>query len=390
MALSALRPTGDAIIHQRGPAPATLADGFETTWLASGTAALATAMLLAKHASNITVPEVILPAYGCPDLVAAASYAGVRAVLVDIQLQSPHFDYDQLRSAINANTVAIVAATLLGIRAEEKMLREIIGNRAITLIEDSAQWFPRDAHQTFFGDAVVVSFGRGKPVNLLGGGALLTRTALPPAVRERIGAAGDGSVASQLKYRARIAAYNTLIQPAAYGLAEKAPFLHIGATVFHALPRITSMPAPNHALLGSNLRLFRDRSLATISAWKSALNAVGNTDAIDLTSTHAIPDDHALLRYPVLIASDARRTQIYAALKAQGLGASIMYPQALFDIAGVRERAALFAGQENARRFSQQLLTLPTHGAVTQDTINSTVAIMQSRADAAPIPVTDR
>jgi hypothetical protein len=67
-----------------------------------------------------------------------------------------------------------------------------------------------------------------------------------------------------------------------------------------------------------------------------------------------------------------------------------MYPQALFDIAGVRERAALFAGQENARRFSQQLLTLPTHAAVTQDTINSTVAIMQSRDDAAPIPVTDR
>jgi len=392
MSIAALRPTGDIITCQRRPSPHTLAAGLETCWLGSGTAALALALLVARHDTGVAAPEVILPTYACPDLVAATSFAGARAVLVDIQPNSPHYDYTQLRNAITANTVAIVAATLLGIRADEAALRDVIGNRAIALVEDSAQWFPRNDAQTFFGDQVVVSFGRGKPVNLLGGGALLTGKTLPAAVLAHIGKDDDGSTMSrakmsQAKYLAKVAAYNTLIQPAVYGIAEKAPFLNIGATVFHALPRITAMPASNQALLSANLRNFHDRNLTITAAWKSALARLNNPAIIDLTKTHNVPDDYALLRYPVLIASATKRARIYAALKAQGLGASIMYPQPLYDFAGVRERATLFAGQENAIRFSQQVLTLPTHAAVTHDTIAQTLAILRSHADAKPSPV---
>jgi len=353
----------------------------------SGTAALALALLVARHDTGIAAPEVILPTYGCPDLVAATSFAGARAILVDIQPDSPHYDYTQLRNAISANTVAIVAATLLGIRADEAALRDIIGNRAIALVEDSAQWFPRNDAQPFFGDQIVVSFGRGKPVNLLGGGALLTKKALPAAALAHVGTTDDDSPLSRIKYLAKVAAYNTLIQPAVYGLAEKAPFLNIGATVFHALPRITAMPVSNREFLSANLRNFRDRNLAITAAWKFALARLNNPAIVDLTTTHDIPDDYALLRYPVMVASATERARIYAALKTEGLGASIMYPQPLYDIAGVRERATLFAGQENAIRFSQQLLTLPTHAAVTHDTIAQTLAIMQSHTDAKPFPV---
>lgn len=49
----------------------------------SGTAALSLSLIVAKT-TNAEKNEVILPAYGCPDLVAAIEYAGLIPVIVDI------------------------------------------------------------------------------------------------------------------------------------------------------------------------------------------------------------------------------------------------------------------------------------------------------------------
>ena len=56
------------------------------------------------------------------------------------------------------------------------VLRPLADAAGAVLIEDSAQAFPRDGGGDFWqGDLVVLSFGRGKPVSLLGGGAVLYR-----------------------------------------------------------------------------------------------------------------------------------------------------------------------------------------------------------------------
>lgn len=377
MALQALRPTGNRILTSDVAQPTFLfPQDYHSYWLNSGTAALALALIAAKTSHPTKTPEVILPTYGCPDLVAAAQYAGVRAILVDIQARSPQFDYQQLEAAISSNTVAIVAATLLGIRADEKSLRTAIGNRPITLIEDSAQWFPRDSSQTFFGDYVVLSFGRGKPVNVLGGGALLTSTQLPEPVTNQINLTPQSSGAN-VKYQLRTAIYNALIHPAAYGVAEKLPFLHIGETVFHALTQIAEIPAQQKQRLSSNLTAFTQRNLNIQHRWRAALIELNDSRILDLCQTHAVSGEFSLLRYPLLIQSSTLRDQLYSQLRRQGLGASIMYAVPLMKIPGVSPYAALFSGQNHAEIFSGELLTLPTHDDVSTKTVADTMAIFK-------------
>lgn len=57
----------------------------------SGTAALAASILVSISKKATPEPEVILPAYGCPDLISAVVYAGAKPVLVDLE-EKPSMD----------------------------------------------------------------------------------------------------------------------------------------------------------------------------------------------------------------------------------------------------------------------------------------------------------
>jgi dTDP-4-amino-4,6-dideoxygalactose transaminase len=381
--LRALRPVGDSIILQSDAQETLLeallhTDRYHIRWLNSGTEALALALLLAKKSNGVAKPEVILPAYGCPDLIAAALFANVRPVLVDIQRDSPNFDIEQLAATLNPTTIAIVAATFLGIRGDPTKLRSIIGDRPIALIEDSAQWLPRHAGQDFFGDHVALSFGRGKPLNLLGGGALLTLKAINKPVLPSLAIAEEHG-GHRAHFIAKALAYNLLIHPLFYGLLEKIPQLKIGETRFHALGNIHPLNPTARKLLHANLRRFCTRDLDTQRRWTDLFIKLHekSSSAVSLALHNRVPADYALLRYPILIADQALRDCIYAELRAQGLGASVMYPAALPELPGIPTDTYRVSSYANARQFAQRLLTLPTHRAVSSSSISRSAAIFE-------------
>lgn len=374
MTLRSLRPVGNRIASSGDAddrAIDELIEGYRLVYLSSGTAALASAMRMACERSGARSPEVILPAYGCPDLVAAAVHAGARPVLADLRQDSPEYDPEAVAALVNPDTVAIVAVTFLGVRPAGARLRTIIGNRNVVLIEDSAQWFPREPAQRFFGDYVVLSFGRGKPVNVLGGGALLVaeHMASPPAPATRVAGAA-------LKDAAQVALYNSLIHPRVYGIAEKLPFLGIGLTRYHPLDEIAGMRVERKRRLPVNVRRYVERRLDVQDQWRAALRRLGCPDVIDLPLAHGVPSDSALLRYPVLLSSKSRRDETYARLRQAGLGASIMYGQALPDIEGVGPLVGLQTDFPRARDFAGRLLTLPTHDDVDDEIVRRTAALL--------------
>ena len=142
----------------------------------SGTSALAASILAAVNVKGASKPEVILPAYGCPDLISAVVFAGAKPVLVDLEAERPWMDLEQVSAHITGHTVAVIAASLCGIPERLGALRQITEQAELLLIEDSAQLFPGSIDEANWqGDLVVISFGRGKPVSLLGGGAVLFR-----------------------------------------------------------------------------------------------------------------------------------------------------------------------------------------------------------------------
>jgi dTDP-4-amino-4,6-dideoxygalactose transaminase len=66
--------------------------------------------------ADVESPEVLIPAYGCPDLVAAVVAQGATPVVVDLaDQQTPRMDTESVAAAITSNTVAVIAVDFLGI-----------------------------------------------------------------------------------------------------------------------------------------------------------------------------------------------------------------------------------------------------------------------------------
>jgi dTDP-4-amino-4,6-dideoxygalactose transaminase len=339
---------------------------YQPRYFASGTAALAAAISAAIKSRAIDQPEVILPAYGCPDLVSAAVFSGARPVLVDMEPDRPWMDLEQLPAKISSRTAAIVAANLFGISEQMGQLRPIAEQAGAVLIEDSAQAFPGSRETAIWeGDLVVLSFGRGKPVGLLGGGAVLSREAAWGDLLPECTAQLDSGMGQWASFRLKVALYNQMISPWLYWLPQGLPFLHLGETRYHTLPAIDAMDSVRQSVLPANIAAYRGDDMA---AQKALVDMLGELDLsakriIDLPRVCKTPESRRLLRYP-LVVDAVDRDPLYQALKRRGLGPSGMYPAALPGIPGLER---LLEGQgpfPAAEVFATRILTLPTHNGV--------------------------
>lgn len=339
-------PVGQPVLWRTDVAPPVF-DGYRSLWLNSGTAALALA-LMAALAVCPGRKRVILPGYGCPDLVAAAVFAGAQAVLVDCAADDPGYDLGALAAACEDGVAAIVAVNFLGIRERMAELADIARSADCVLIEDCAQWYPEPADGP--ADAMLTSFGRGKPVNLLGGGALLLR---------EDGALGDWQPPALAPMaplgRVKALVFNQLLRPTAYGLVSRVPGTAIGTTVYHALSEIQALDAVRLSLLGANVQRHGARD-------RASEYALGGIVAREAAGVEALAPSLAsrwgrLLRYPLLCPDQATRDGLVSRWTARG--ASAFYARALPEIPGVAAVLPVMAPVPNARRFAARLLTLP-------------------------------
>ena len=365
MRLRVLPPVGEPIALGPKAEPPTY-PGFHPVWTQSGTAALALGIQLAmQRRPDIRYPEVLLPAYGCPDLVAAAVYAGARPVLVDIGVEDPGYDLERLEQALSGNVVAVVAVNFLGIRERVETLAELAHRHDAWLIEDSAQWYPElasgEKNSLSPADAMVLSFGRGKPASLLGGGALLLKDSAkvveaesrlqPPTSKPGI-------------LFTKIVVYNLLIKPIFYSWLTRVPGLGLGETRYKPLAGIHRMDASRLVLLKANAeRYFRKNRLQETALAKAFTES--SVDSVDLPCVLPARSGR-LLRYPVLCRDQSERNRILKRATEQGLGATAMYVNALPDVADVKPHLYKQDAVPNARSFAARLITMPVHCQVTE------------------------
>ena len=355
---------------------------YQSRYFASGTAALAAAITAAIRSKNVVEPEVLIPAYGCPDLVSAAVFAGAKPVLVDLAPDRPWMDIGRLPEKISSQTVAIIATNLLGIPERMEKLRPIAEQAGAVLIEDSAQAFPyEDEPDIWEGDLIVLSFGRGKPVSLLGGGAVLFRETLLgdllPAGRQ---AQQGGSRSKHALFRLKARLYNRMVSPRLYWIPQNLPFLHLGETRYYPLPDIDAIDQARLAALPANITAYQH---ADIKVQQALAEMFRETDAaaigqIDLPRACQLPPERRILRYPLLVDS-AIRDRLYRQLHKFGSGPSIMYPATLPGISGLEMLLSDQGPFNAAEAFAARILTLPTHRWVSADDI----AIIRRTLDSA-------
>jgi dTDP-4-amino-4,6-dideoxygalactose transaminase len=377
-----LPPVGNPVYLDKSMELANISvfSSYQTQFYASGTAALAAALVAVLGAAGKSKErahvEVILPAYGCPDLISAVVFAGVKPVLVDLEADRPWLDLSLMSAAITENTVAIVAVNLFGIAERWPQLRTIAHQNDVVLIEDSAQYFPDGSEQLGWqGDLVVLSFGRGKPVSLLGGGAVLTKkTSLYEHLPKPQSAAL--TLSQRLLFSLKTSIYNAMISPFLYWLPQALPFLHLGETRYHPLMAIEAMDQVRLDVLASNVSRYQNDTEAVtrcekISSMLGSLTRVNNLPLINDTEVK-----QRLLRYPLLV-EEASRARVYKKLKQAGLGASTMYPASLPKIAGLSHILDDKRRFINAESFASRLIALPTHSTVSDKSIKKMKALLR-------------
>lgn len=330
--------------------------GYHSEWVDSGTSALALALADAKaKAPHIKNPKVIIPGYCCPDLVAAAIYAGVKPLAVDIDIADASYDLEALKNALASDIIAIIAVNFLGIKERLSNIRAMLINTHIKIIEDNAQWFPASAEEhDFTSDYVLFSFGRGKPLSLLGGGVLFSKENI--IVGSIVKQVANNTLTS-VSQAAKLQAFNMLLQPHLYCFLNRAPFLQLGETLYHPLTEITSMGNFRNTLFPANLKLHQNKNRDIEHAYDEICATAKIQQLKSITTTRR----QLLLRYPLLCLDGSTRDNLLRKLNATGLGGSPMYQRSIVEISGMRELIDIHENLNNARQFSRCLLTLPTH-----------------------------
>lgn len=336
--------------------------GGHQYWVDSGTSALALAVLDARtYFPGLQQARVIIPGYCCPDLVAACIYAGVEPVVVDIEENDPAYNVECLRAQLDERVIAVIAVNFLGITERLDELRQLIGSLGLRtrLIEDNAQWFPAcEAEVPVDSDYAIFSFGRGKPLSLLGGGLLVARVPIAGAAAAHIGAADALSSFLPLKMRA----YNLLLSPLLYMLLNRNPFMRLGETTYIALTKIQALDRFRRSLLNANFKHYLTRKSDLKIDYDEALFARGLQQLAAVTTPRA----RQLLRYPLLCSSADCKDYLLLRLGQSGLGATAMYPCAIDKITGVSELVCVPEAIVNAQNFARRFITLPMHTGVTQ------------------------
>lgn len=359
LTLGDLPPVGNSISLSTTKIPPPSIPNYDAYWLDTGTSALALALLDAKkHRPDIDKPEVILPAYCCPDLVAAAEHAGVSPVVIDISPSDVAYSPEALTQCIGPNTIAIIAMTFLGIRENWPSLLPFLRSHypLIKIIEDNAQWFPDLAgDDKFDADYLVFSFGRGKPLSLLGGGALFSK--LPLKITPQTKPSAVIPAARKLQYLA----YNHLLNPRAYWFLNHNPIFTLGQTIYHPLAEIRPLDNFSLQLLGNNFTVYQQRSRSLEKSYALALEAAGiKSEYLQIGTAR----QQRLLRFPLLCSNLQQRDTLLRQLNLLGLGASPMYKLPLEKIPQVWNKIQRSSAIPNATNFADRLLTLPIHEGV--------------------------
>jgi dTDP-4-amino-4,6-dideoxygalactose transaminase len=351
----------------------------------SGTAALYLALVSLSRLAGKR--EVIFPAYTCPSILAAVVRAGLKPVLCDLAHEKSTMDLSELAGKITNDTLAVISVYLFGIRENAGKISELTSSRNIFHIEDAAQSFsietmyPQGFPQSrptpeTAGTVGILSFGKGKPLTLLQGGAITTGSGMiAEALGETTAALEAQGSADTAALILKTVLYAAFFHPRLYWIAQRMPFLKLGQTIFNLNFEARRVNMFTCAL--GNILIDRLPQISTIRRQKEALfsRQLSHAHLLSLTDTQ---DSGPLLRFPLLMGNRSQRELALSRLKEYGLGATSMYEAPLHFFRDTKRYFNINDSFSNAQSFSERILTLPLHTFVTENDVHAIADIIGS------------
>lgn len=338
-------------------------------YTSSGSAALVVSLLACKMASNRK--KVIIPAYTCPSVLAAVEAVGLRAVLCDLAPRQLFLSQRKLAAIIDRETLAIVYVHLFGMdRQIDVEIKSLALKAGAYLVEDAAQAFGNKVGDKYLGtegDLSIISFGRGKPLSTLHGGAVVVNNSeLDHRVQEAFNLLSTSRpIWFGIYHRLLLSAYVFLFHPRLFGLPKALPWYKIGETVYNDHINVHSMaPTARRTLRGLIKRRTQIQRLRSRIA-DTYLRGLQRHAAL----FSYVPSGKELktgpLRFPIVFKNSQHKRKCLACLTELGLGASGSYPVPINVQKGVPANVAAQGPFPNAVHTADCILTLPTHEFVT-------------------------
>ena len=294
--------------------------------LASGTDAL----VLALRSLDIGPgDEVIVPAYTFFATASTVISVGARPVFVDIDPQSYLIDIEKIEEAITPKTRAIVPVHLYGHPADMDPMLELARSNGLRVIEDNAQAFGAQYKRRktgSLGDVGCLSFFPTKNLGAYGDGGMAVTN--DPALAERIRMLRTHGW--KKKYYSEEIGYNSRLD------ALQAAILQ----------------AKLHHLDSWNEK--RRELAQRYNEHLAALDLV--TPVEHEQSTHV---------YHLFVIRSARRDELQAFLKEQGVASEVYYPLPPHLSAPCRKLGYTDGDFPHAERASRETLALPLYPELT-------------------------
>lgn len=333
--------------------------------LSSGRAAL---FLLLQHLARRAEPgrcEVIVPAYTCYSVPAAAVRAGLRVRACDIDPHTLSYDRESLMQTDFTRVLAIVSGNLYGLPNDLPAIEALARRHGAFFIDDAAQSLDAriDGRAAgSFGDVGLYSLDKGKNITSIQGGMIVTNSDdIADALRETIERLPPAPAARSIAQATQLAIYAAFLRPWLYWLPASLPLLKLGETVYttsYPVERYGAALAPLAARLFKHVDAISTERVANARAIQEELADLGVIEPIR-PLPHAEP---VYLRLPLLAADSALRSHLLLAFAKERLGATGSYPKAIVDVPELQPHLSpVDSDFSGARRVAATLLTLPTH-----------------------------
>jgi perosamine synthetase len=310
--------------------------------------------------------EVIMPAYTCYSVAAAAIRAGLTPRLCDVDPSTLGIDLEALERTDFSRALTVVSANLYGIPNQLGEIERIARERGVYMLDDAAQALGACVAGRAvgaFGDAGLFSFDKGKIICTVQGGAVIAHDSeLGRQLADSVRALpASGTIETALNCT-KLLAYALLLRPSFYGLVQQIPFLGLGKTTFetrYPIEQLSSLQGGVAVQLARRIEELNEQRRRNARQLADALRPLPN-----VTLPVIADDAHAVYaRFPVRITGAEIRHNAVALLNRNGIGATTSYPLALADVpkvqAVLRQPTSHLAG---ARALAAQIVTLPTHG----------------------------
>ncbi len=322
---------------------------------------------------------VAIPAYTCFSVAAATVRAELKILPLEMDPRTIDVDYGCLE-ALPAKLLCIITANLFGRRSDTQRLLRVAHEKGAFLVDDLAQtmysqWKTETANTR--ADVGFYSLGRGKPLPAGGGGIVTTDdVSISAAIADECSFLPDCSRLQEAFQLLKTSITTMFLPPRAYWIPNSLRFLRLGVTIFNPLFAATRLPRTSGVLLTELLPRLneinggrRKKTLLLASALRGNRFFWFPRNEIELEGSY--------IRFPVLAADRATRDRAVQCLRAAGVGATVMYPDAICDIADIRSHAAI----ENyhclmAEQISERLFTLPTHSFVEEKDVSRIARIL--------------